>query len=181
MNTTKQKGLITELQCELAFSNIGIVLSKPIVEDSRYDYIADLNGNFIRIQCKTCAVSEDGNYIKFAARSTQVNTQENKTKKYSKKEIDYFYTYYDNQSYLVPVEECSVDKKLRLKNINMKNMSRASDYELEYILKTKESFEDFKYNEIHVINKSTPQNTCIDCGTFIYNSSIRCKECNKKI
>ena len=57
MNETKQKGLITEIECELAFSKLGILLSKPIAEDSRYDYIADLGNNLLRIQCKTSSVA----------------------------------------------------------------------------------------------------------------------------
>lgn len=57
MNETKQKGLITEIECELAFAKLGILLSKPVAEDSRYDYIADLGNNFLRIQCKTSSVA----------------------------------------------------------------------------------------------------------------------------
>lgn len=178
MNITKQKGTITELQCELAFCNLGILLSKPIIEDSRYDYIADLDGNLIRIQCKTCSIGENGDYIQFATRSMQINTRSKKTKKYSKKDIDYFYTYYNNVSYLIPVEECSNDKRLHFKNVKHKNMSQASDYELIHILKTKEGFYNFQSSEINIIKKDVSTNTCIDCGRIISYKATRCKDCS---
>ena len=57
MRESELLGLTTELQCQLAFSKLNIVLSKPITQDSRYDYIADINGELIRIQCKTCILS----------------------------------------------------------------------------------------------------------------------------
>ena len=110
MNETKQKGLITELHCQLDFSNLGILLSVPICEDSRYDYIADINGQLIKIQCKTCSVGEDGSYIRFSTRSTRSNTGESYQRYYTKEEIDYFYTSYNNQGYLVKVEETSSEK-----------------------------------------------------------------------
>ena len=42
MQENIKKGLLTELQCELDFTNKGFVVSKPITSDSRYDYIATL-------------------------------------------------------------------------------------------------------------------------------------------
>lgn len=116
---------------------MGILLSKPIIEDSRYDYLADINGKFLRIQCKTSSISEDNSYIEFATRSCRSNTKENSRRNYTKEEIDYFYTCYKDKSYLVPVEECSTTKKLRFlppKNGQIDKTSFAKDYELKNIL-----------------------------------------------
>ena len=46
MTENNQKGFLTELQCELFFTEKNILLSKPIVQDSRYDYIIDMTNNY---------------------------------------------------------------------------------------------------------------------------------------
>ena len=53
MTPTSQKGLLTEINCQNDFTRCGILLSQPIINDSRYDFIADINGSFYRIQCKS--------------------------------------------------------------------------------------------------------------------------------
>lgn len=185
MNETKQKGLVTELQCELAFSQLGILLSQPIVDDSRYDYIADLNNHFIRIQCKTSSISEDGSYFKFATRSTRCNSGENIVRGYTKNEIDYFYTYMNGKSYLIPVEECSAVKTLRLlPTKNNQPFNKAEDYEIDKILRERENFNNFSYNEIHIIEKTKTnyesKNKCKECGKPITNKATLCEECYRK-
>ena len=177
MNETKQKGLITELQCELAFSEIGILLSQPIIDDSRYDYIADLNSHFIKIQCKTSSVGEDGDYIQFSARSTRANTGEIIQRHYTKDEIDYFYTYYNGKSYLIPVEECSTTKKLRFTppRNNQTNYNKAEDYELITVLQKLENYNNFQYHQVNYIGKKI--NYCEHCGKEINEQSKICLQC----
>jgi len=162
MNITKQKGLITELHCQLAFSNLGFTVCAPICEDSRYDFIVDVNGKLVRIQCKTCSLLEKQNGIKFSTRSCRSNTQTNLRREYSKEEIDYFYTYYNGKSYLVKVEETSSDKTLRFSNLdNLSNINLAEDYELEKVLKR--DFDcDFQYNQINIISRK--KYVCPKCG-----------------
>ena len=53
---------------------------------------------------------------------------------YNKEQIDYFMTSYDGKCYLIPVEECSIEKRLRFippKNGQIKGITFAQDYELE--------------------------------------------------
>lgn len=129
----KQKGNLTELQCITAFYELGYKVSLPYGENSRYDFIADINGKLIRVQVKTCKPSIDGSIISFPCRSTRVNSNGCYQRQYTNKEIDYFCTYYKNKCYLVPVSECSKGKKLRLsgaKNNQIKGVSYAEDYEL---------------------------------------------------
>lgn len=179
MNLTKQKGLITELQCELAFSELGLLVCQPIVEDSRYDYLVDLgNSNFIRIQCKTSSYLEDKTGFSFSCRSTRSNTQGNYQRGYTKKEIDYFYTYCNEKSYLIPVEEASSQKTLRFippKN-NNNNYNKAEDYEIEKILLKYENIntEKMQQNISHLNKKS---NVCQICGKEITYKATLCKEC----
>ena len=79
-------------------------------DDGYIDFIIEYQNQLFKIQCKTSHLfgdNDDG--IVFACRST-INSKE---RRYSKDEIDYFCTFYNNVCYLIPVEECSVEKKLR--------------------------------------------------------------------
>lgn len=130
--TSKQKGNLTELKCISAFYELGYQCSIPYGENSRYDFIADVNGKLLKIQCKTSHEVESG-VIEFSCRSCRSNTQSNLQRKYTANEVDYFCTYWDNMCYLVPINECSVSKKLRFippKNGQKVGITFASDYEL---------------------------------------------------
>ena len=128
----KQKGNLTELQCISACYALGYSVSIPYGENSRYDFIADINGKLIRIQCKTSHEIDLG-VIEFSCRSCRSNTQSNLRRRYTVDEVDYFCTYWNNMCYLVPINECSVSKKLRFippKNNQKVGISYAKDYEL---------------------------------------------------
>ncbi len=130
--TSKQKGNLTELKCISAFYELGYQCSIPYGENSRYDFIADVNRKLLKIQCKTSHEVESG-VIEFSCRSCRSNTQSNLQRKYTANEVDYFCTYWDNMCYLVPINECSVSKKLRFippKNGQKVGITFASDYEL---------------------------------------------------
>lgn len=130
--TSKQKGNLTELKCISAFYELGYQCSIPYGENSRYDFIADINGKLIRVQCKTSHEIDLG-VIEFSCRSCRSNTQSNLRRRYTVDEVDYFCTYWNNMCYLVPINECSVSKKLRFippKNNQKVGISYAKDYEL---------------------------------------------------
>lgn len=136
MFNTKQKGNLTELQCITAFYELGYKVSIPYGEDSRYDFIADVNGKLLLIQCKTSRLIDDDNSsgaFVFATSSTRSNTQGSIRHNY-KGQIDFFATYWNGKCYIVPVEECGItEKKLRFeppKNGQKKGISFAKDYEL---------------------------------------------------
>lgn len=135
--TSKEKGNLTELQCLTSFYKLGCTASIPYGENCRYDFILDVNGTLLKIQVKTSkTVSEE--CFEFSTRSTRVNSQGSYSKSYTKNEIDFFATYYNDKCYLVPVEECNTSKKLRFKypsNGQKKNISLAKNYELEEVLK----------------------------------------------
>ena len=111
IDVTQQKGTLTELHCIMDLTNLGIRCLKPVDESSKYDVVADLNGNFIRIQCKTASWANDTMKEKVAFTiSTHRQTTNTKTTtryKYSKNDIDYFYTWFNGQGYLVPIEEAT--------------------------------------------------------------------------
>ena len=179
MNENKQKGLITELECQLAFSKLGAMVCQPINDDSRYDFLIDLgNYHILRIQCKTCSIHCENKYIQFAARSSNNHN----SKIYTKQEIDYFYTNYENQSYLIPVEECSVEKRLWFdtpENGQTKGISFAKNYELEKILREKEDFIGTKIERNICLSEKERKssNQCELCGQEISNKAKMCQQC----
>ena len=129
---SKQKGNLTELQSISAFYELGYQVSIPYGENSRYDFIADIDGKLIKIQCKTAREIDEG-AIEFSCRSVRVNSHSCIERQYTKEEIDFFCTYWKGKCYLVPVEEVSVAKKLRFippKNKQKIGISYAKDYEL---------------------------------------------------
>lgn len=135
--TSKEKGNLTELQCLVSFYKLGYKVSIPYGENCRYDMIVDTGKHLLRVQCKTSKFVSD-ECFSFACRSTRVNSQGCHEQRYSKDEIDYFCTFYNEKCYLVPVEECnSTEKKLRFcypSSGQKKLISLAEKYELEKVL-----------------------------------------------
>ena len=134
MLESKQKGNLTELQCITSFYELGYTVSIPYGENSRYDFIADVQGKLLRVQVKTSSIAEDKSYIEFSCRSSRSNASGCYNRSYTSEEIDYFATYYDGHCYLVPVRECSTAKKLRFtppKNGQVVGINFAKDYELQ--------------------------------------------------
>ena len=135
--TSKQKGNLTELQCLSAFVEHGCGVSIPYGDNSKYDFVADIDGHLFKIQAKTASL-KDENSIKFSCRTTHVNCKGIKNERYSPDEVDFFATYWENKCYLIPVNECSAEKTLRFvppKNGQLKGITFAKDYELAKQLK----------------------------------------------
>lgn len=191
MLETKQKGIITQLKCLTAFNQLGLKVSIPYGENSRYDFIVDVNGHLLRLQAKTSSgVLNEKDEIagfKFACRSTRVSAQGNFQRKYTKDEIDYFCTFWDEICYVVPVEECSTDKTLRFfyPSTGQKSMiSLAEDYTIEKqwskYLSEDESFEKIKDNLSILQSKSnyySEGKKCKKCGKLISNGATFCTKC----
>lgn len=135
MLESKQKGIITELQCITAFNQLGYHISIPYGENSRYDFIADISGKLIRVQVKTSRYKDElKNSIIFSCKSTRKSMSNTRTVRYTSEEIDYFCTYFNNKCYLIPIEECSTEKTLRFEppaNGQKIGITFAEEYELE--------------------------------------------------
>lgn len=136
MNTI-QKGVVTELQCQLDFTKLGYIVSQPITP-CRYDFLVDLGNKIIKVQCKSChSIDNNNTAVQFECRSTRNVKQGDYSnhRKYLETEIDYFYTTYNGQGYLIPVQECSTSKILRFASTsNNKNISWATNYEIQKVL-----------------------------------------------
>lgn len=111
LEITQQKGTSTELHCILDLTNLGIRCLTPVDESSKYDVVADLNGRFIKIQCKTATWATDTAQPETAftinTYCQTTNTKSTTRHKYSKDDIDYFYTWFNGQGYLVSIEEAT--------------------------------------------------------------------------
>lgn len=111
MDTTQQKGKITELHCIMDLIQLGIKTLTPVDDSSKYDVVADLNGRFVRIQCKTARWAKDTAKkeiaFEIATNRQTTNTVTTTRYKYTKEDIDYFYTWFNGQGYLVSIEEAS--------------------------------------------------------------------------
>lgn len=134
--STNLVGNVTELQCATEFMKLGYQVSLPIGGQARYDFLADLNGKIIRVQVKSPSkVTEDS--FSISCRNSHYVKGHHRHTTYSKDEIDFFSTFYNGVCYLIPVKECSTEKKLRLKppkNCQNANVSLAKDYILEVTL-----------------------------------------------
>ena len=89
-------GEITEQEVALEFLKLGILVSKPLVQSSRYDFIADINNHLYKIQVKTCAEKEDGSYFIFATSTSHTNTKGTLNISYTADDVDFFATIYNN-------------------------------------------------------------------------------------
>lgn len=144
-NSTKYLGNLTELQCITRFYELGYPVSIPYGDSEKYDMIIDINGNLYRLQCKHANphMNDDGK-VAFITIKTVWSSGYTKNKKYtrnqySKEDCDYFVTHYEGKNYLIPVEECSNEKNLRIippKNGQIKGINFLKDFVDEEVLKT---------------------------------------------
>lgn len=133
-------GDVNELKCILAFEERGYYTSIPFSGSCRYDVVADINGKLIKVQCKSSHFYKgDETCIEFDATRSTTNTQKTTRYQYTKEEIDYFYTHFNGYDFLIPVEETSTAKILRLlppKNNQIEQVNIASDYLLDNVLES---------------------------------------------
>ena len=131
-------GDVNELECILAFEQRGYYTSIPFSGSCRYDVVVDVEGKLLRIQCKSSHYYQgDTSCIEFDGTRSTTNTQKTTRYRYSKEEIDYFYTHFNNYDFLIPVEEVSTVKILRLtkpQNNQIEQINVASDYLLDNVL-----------------------------------------------
>lgn len=138
---------MTELACQRAFADVGILLSQPIINDSRYDYIADIEGKLYKIQCKSSTHNKDYTAFTFAVSNRNWNGGQ---KRSYKDEVDFFFTCFDGIDYLIPIEDVGVSSKtLRLSaKLEEKNIAWAKDYEfLKTLEKINYTIPDFVYQD----------------------------------
>lgn len=174
MNYTQSIGNLNELKCISRFIELGYECSIPYGNGAKYDFIVDVNGELLRIQCKSCSHPRkngivDNNAIQISTVSQTTNTKKTTKHTYSNQEIDYFATSYNDKIYIIPVDECSTNKTLRFKAPlnNNPQYNKAEDYEIEKrfspssdLITSKEEFE-------LRVDKEKEDFFCIKCGKKI--------------
>ena len=143
LDITQKKGTATELHCILDFTNLGIRCLKPVDESSKYDVVIDVNGKFIRIQCKTASWAKDtakeNSAFEINTCCQTTNTKTTTRHKYSENDIDYFYTWFEGQGYLVSIKEATgITFRWRYEypsSNQKKGIHIADEYKVEEVLK----------------------------------------------
>lgn len=141
MENTKKIGNLTELQCATRLYELGCAVSIPFGNSEKYDLIIDWNNKLYKVQIKHAneLADEEGIYaIKFKATWMGHNNTGYTYHKYQPEDTDYFATFYKNECYLVPQNECSNEKILRIrppKNNQRKGISFLENYKAEEVLR----------------------------------------------
>lgn len=186
MDYTKSVGNVTELQCLSKFISMGFDCAIPYGDASKYDFVVDLNGEFIRVQCKTAREVEDGVFLMTCYTQT-TNTKETVKHRYTHEDIDYFATYYKGKVYVWSLDESSSTKTLRLfpPNNGSKEWNNAADYEIEKVFGylQKDSFLEQcenRKNQIKSkqIKKKSTIYYCEQCGkNQVFKKNGVCSSC----
>lgn len=141
MNKNLKKGALTELKCQMFLIDNDFIVSKPILDNARYDLLLDYNNKIYRIQIKTSRWNKEGETIVFSCKSQHSISGGNKIMKYSPNEIDFFMTEWEDQYYLIPCEREAAQFTLRLYDPNknskfIRNLHWAKDYLAKEVINT---------------------------------------------
>jgi hypothetical protein len=126
-------GQRTETAIAEALVRRGFTVLQPIGSNHRYDLVVEVDGDFLRVQCKTGRLRDGA--VTFKTISVRVNTKGARVRHYDG-EVDYFAVYCSalDRVYLVPFEVCRRGETfLRVepcRNHQVKGIRWARDYEL---------------------------------------------------
>lgn len=185
MDITQIKGNLVELQCIMKFMSMGFECSTPYGNQAKYDILVDIGEEILRIQCKKSHWIDDKKSISFQTCSQTTNTKKTTRHLYTAKDIDYFATCWEDNVYLIPVEECSTSKSLRIaprEESTPNNVNMAEDYLVENILGYKSLYhiEDFE-EQIPIKVQKIKENPyfCKVCGiNKVWKQGNSCAECS---
>lgn len=134
---SNHKGNVAELKILAAAADLGLDVSKPLTEHSRYDLVFDVSGHLLRVQCKW-ARNEDGVVIVNLSGCSYNSRGEERRRTYGRDEIDAVAAYCDalDTCYLIPVDKAAERRALHLRLSPTRNgqtvaINWAADYELQ--------------------------------------------------
>ena len=130
------KGNIAELRIMAAIAGLGIPVLRPVTEHERYDLAIELEGRFLRIQCKSAPLYRE--VICVRVESTRRGPSGFMRRPYTGDEIDAIAAYCPelDRCYLIPFEVLSHSRQITLRISPTKNSQRAclnwaSEHELD--------------------------------------------------
>lgn len=187
--TTKQKGDINELRCMTKFVELGFTVSKPISEDSRYDFVIEKEGKFLRMQAKKSRYTTvKREYIVFSTTSVHYRNGANVKSDYTEKDIDYFCTENNGNVYVVPVGETNGRGRVSLmlkenesKYVKQGFTKHARNYLADVVFGCGETNE-YRHERVN----NAPNVKCEMCGKEIYRTrpsggGFICQQCAEEM
>ncbi|MAG26116.1 hypothetical protein CMI47_11155 [Candidatus Pacearchaeota archaeon] len=130
---TKQKGDISVANILASILEYDIPVCVPWGDCQPYDLIVDMNGELLKIQCKTGRLSQE--CLRFPVHSITTKNGKPIHRSYKKCEVDFFMIYFPDNGkvYCIPHRQVGKDSVfLRLhkpKNNQQKKVKMAQDFE----------------------------------------------------
>lgn len=133
-------GAVGESAAIYNFTKRNIPILKPFSDNSRYDFVVDIFGKLLKIQCKTTMyLRNDNSCMKFKLCSTNGFTFERY--KYTEEDIDFYFLYCIENDYcgLVSISESvgltSITLRLSIAiNNQTSNVRFAKDYDFDLVV-----------------------------------------------
>lgn len=131
---TRDVGNITCLKVMARFLEKGYNVLTPFGDNTKYDFVAEKDGKFLRVQCKTARKVKSYNSITFNLYVVASNYLGSRKKYYTKEDIDSFATVWEDKVCILPIENIgerktftlSLNSKKEAKQI--KNVNFLEDY-----------------------------------------------------
>ena len=132
---SKAVGERTEGMIIAALLQAGQVVLMPFGDNQRYDLVIDVNGRFIRIQCKTARYPNRGDSTVLSFETSSSQTHRGRGRQHYRGQIEYFGVYSPDceRCFLVPVDEVGrQNATLRLRGGQQPSKARYADtYDLK--------------------------------------------------
>lgn len=172
------KAYIIELKVQEEMLRYGFDISVPAFNVARYDLLVDTGREILKIQIKKALAKSNSSFtISTQTQNTNVKTGKKKHR-YTTDEVDYFATVWENQVYLIPVDEVSASKTIKFND---------TTYYAENILSSYDRLSDkelYNYAETIVTEELTDEQKarvltgkCEKCGAPIYPTAKMCVPC----
>jgi hypothetical protein len=125
---SRDVGEVAEMECQLALKREGWTILEPFGHEQPYDFVAEKNGEFKRVQSKNGRLDSGSIDVTVCTYGSSGGVRT-----YSEDEIDSFGVYCPETDsvYLVPVEEApNKNMRLRVEQSDSHNVRMATEYKL---------------------------------------------------